>query len=76
LSHRPCEGPRRSARRGQAQATEIVRISREQDTQTLQCDWFISEDRTELEVDGLFPNEQGLMEHQLHIMEARTVLFL
>jgi quinol monooxygenase YgiN len=58
-----------------AQATEIVRISREQDTQTLRCDWFISEDGTELEVHELFPNEQRLMEHQMHIMEARTVLF-
>jgi hypothetical protein len=23
----------------------------------------------------MFPDEQGLMEHQMHIMEARTVLF-
>ena len=23
----------------------------------------------------MFPNEQGLIEHQMHIMEARTVLF-
>ena len=58
-----------------AQAAEIVRISREQDTRTLRCDWFISEDGTELEVHELFPNEQRLMEHQMHIMEARTVLF-
>ena len=58
-----------------AQATEIVRISRELDTHTLRCDWFISEDGTELEVHELFPNEQGLMEHQMHIMEARTALF-
>ena len=58
-----------------AQAAEIVRLSREQDTRTLRCDWFISEDGTECEVHEMFSDEQGLIEHQMHIMEARTVLF-
>ena len=58
-----------------AQAAEIVRLTREQDTHTLRCDWFISEDGTECEVHEMFPDEQGLIEHQMHIMEARTVLF-
>jgi quinol monooxygenase YgiN len=58
-----------------AQAAEIVRLTREQDTRTLRCDWFISEDGTECEVHEMFSDEQGLMEHQMHIMEARTVLF-
>jgi quinol monooxygenase YgiN len=58
-----------------AQATEIVRISREQDTRTLRCDWFISADGTELEVHELFPDEEALKEHQTHIMQARMVLF-
>ena|SRR5207248_82116 len=58
-----------------AQAAEIVRVSREQDTYTLRCDWFINEDGTECEVHEMFPDEQGLIEHQLHIMEARTILF-
>lgn len=57
------------------QAAEIVRLTREQDTHTLRCDWFISEDGTECEVHEMFPDEQGLIEHQMHIMEARTVLF-
>jgi quinol monooxygenase YgiN len=58
-----------------AQAAEIVRLSREQDTQTLRYDWFINEDGTECEVHEMFPDEQGLIEHQIHIMEARMVLF-
>src|SRR6476659_2917521 len=58
-----------------AQAAEIVRLTREQDTRTLRCDWFLTDDGTECEVHEMFPDEQGLIEHQIHIMEARTVLF-
>ncbi len=58
-----------------AQAAEIVRVTREQDAHTLRCDWFINEDGTECEVHEMFPDEQGLIEHQMHIMEARKVLF-
>jgi quinol monooxygenase YgiN len=58
-----------------AQAAEIARQSRELDTHTLRCDWFVNEDGTEFEVHELFPDEQGLIEHQMNIMEARTALF-
>lgn len=58
-----------------AQAAEIVRVTREQDTHTLRCDWYINEDGTECEVHEMFPDERGLIEHQMHIMEARTILF-
>ena len=58
-----------------AQAAEIIRVTREQDTHTLRCDWFLNEDGTECEVHEMFPDERGLIEHQMHIMEARTVLF-
>jgi quinol monooxygenase YgiN len=58
-----------------AQASEIVRLTREQDTHTRRCDWFLNDDGTECEVHEMFPDEQGLIEHQIHIMEARTVLF-
>src|SRR5215472_8455221 len=57
------------------QAAEIVRISREQDTKTLRYDWFIKEDGTECEVHEAYLNEEGLMEHNRHVMEARAVLF-
>jgi len=58
-----------------AQAAEIMRITREQDTKTLRYDWFIKEDGTECEVHESYVNEEGLFEHNLHVMAAREVLF-
>ena len=58
-----------------AQAAEIVRVTREQDTHTLRCDWFVNEDGTECEVHEMFPDEQGLIEHKMNTMEAAAVLF-
>jgi len=58
-----------------AQAAEIIRIARETDTQTLRYDWFIKEDGTECEVHETYLNEQGLFEHNMHVLEARAVLF-
>jgi quinol monooxygenase YgiN len=58
-----------------AQAAELVRLSREQDTHTLRYDWFISEERTECEVHEAYASEEGLIEHNAHIMDARAVLF-
>jgi quinol monooxygenase YgiN len=58
-----------------AQAAEIVRVTREQDTHTLRCDWFINEDGTECEVHEASASEQGLIEHNAHVMDARAVLF-
>lgn len=58
-----------------AQVAELVRISKEQDTHTLRCDWFITADGTQCEVHEEFPDERGLIEHQMHIGNARSVLF-
>ena len=58
-----------------AQAAEIVRLTREKDTHTLRCDWFVNAEGTECEVHELFPNEQGLVEHKMNTMEPTTVLF-
>ena len=58
-----------------AQTAEILRITREQDTKTLRYDWFIKEDGTECEVHEAYLNEEGLVEHNAHVMEARAVLF-
>lgn len=58
-----------------AQAAEIIRITREKDTKTLRYDWFIKEDGTECEVHETYLNEEGLFEHNQHVMEARAVLF-
>lgn len=61
--------------RFKAQASEILRITREQDTKTLRYDWFIKEDGTECEVHEAYVNEEGLFEHNKHVMDARAVLF-
>jgi quinol monooxygenase YgiN len=58
-----------------AQVAEILRVTREQDTHTLRCDWFINEDGTECEIHEIFTDEQWLIEHQMHIMQPRTILF-
>ena len=58
-----------------AQAAEMLRLTREQDTQTLRWDWFISEDGTECEVHEAYTGEAGLIEHNMHVMEPRALLF-
>jgi len=57
------------------QVAEILRVTREQDTHTLRCDWFINDDGAECEVHETFPNEQGLTEHKMNTMEATEILF-
>jgi quinol monooxygenase YgiN len=57
------------------QAAELIRQTKEKDTKTLRYDWFISSDGTEFEVLEAYVNSEGLMEHSMHIGEARNVLF-
>ena len=56
-------------------AAEMIRQTKEKDTKTLRYDWFISSDGTEFEVLEAYENSEGLMEHSMHIGEARQVLF-
>ncbi len=58
-----------------AQAAEMMRLTREKDTQTVRYDWFVIEDGTECEVHEAYLSEQGLIEHSTHIMDARAILF-
>lgn len=58
-----------------AQAAEIMRLTKEKDTHTLRYDWFINEDGTECEVHETYENEEGMFEHNQHVVEARNVLF-
>jgi len=58
-----------------AQANELIRLTREQDTKTLRYDWFINDDTMECEVHELYVSETGLIEHNEHVMEARAFLF-
>ena len=57
------------------QAAELIRITRELDTQTLRYDWFISTDGTACEVREAYTGPEGLIEHNAHIVDARTKLF-
>src|SRR4026207_2573471 len=57
------------------QAAECIRITKEQDTHTLRYDWFLSTDGTECEVREAYTCPEGLIEHNTHILEARTKLF-
>ena len=58
-----------------AQASDIVRLARERDTQTLRFDWFISADGTQCEVHETYESDAAFFEHTQHIMEARAKLF-
>jgi len=57
------------------QAAECIRITKEKDTKTLRYDWFLSSDGTECEVHEAYASEDGMIEHNAHVMDARAVLF-
>jgi quinol monooxygenase YgiN len=57
------------------QAAECIRITKEKDTRTLRYDWFLSSDGTECEVREAYTGPEGLLEHNRHILDARTALF-
>jgi hypothetical protein len=57
------------------QAAELIRITKEKDTRTLRYDWFLSTDGAECEVREAYTCPEGLIEHNTHILEARTKLF-
>ena len=57
------------------QAAELIRITKEKDTRTLRYDWFLSTDGIECEVREAYTGPEGLIEHNAHIVEARTKLF-
>src|SRR5215471_18616952 len=58
-----------------AQAAEIMRLTREKDTQTIRYDWFLNEDETECEVHEAYLREEGLIEHNQHVVAARDAWF-
>lgn len=57
------------------QAGELIRITKAKDTRTLRYDWFLSTDGTTCEVREAYTGPDGLIEHNSHILEARTELF-
>ena len=57
------------------QAAEMMRVTREQDTGTLAYDWFLSNYETTCEVREAYVNADALVEHGLHVRDAREALF-
>ena len=58
-----------------SQVDEIVSATRETDTHTLRCDFFVTADGTDCEVHERFPDEQGLIEHKMNTIGPTMVLF-
>jgi quinol monooxygenase YgiN len=58
-----------------SQVDELVRVTREKDTRTLRCDFFVTHDGTDCEVHERFADEQGLIEHKMNTMDPTMVLF-
>ena len=57
------------------QAAEMMRQTREKDTGTLAYDWFLSADGTECEVREAYVNADALVDHAMHVREARDSMF-
>lgn len=57
------------------QAAEIIRLAKNKDTKTIRYDWFLSNDNSECEVLEAYESSEGLMDHVMHIREARDQLF-
>jgi quinol monooxygenase YgiN len=57
------------------QVAEILRLTEDKDTQTIRYDWFINSNETECEVHEAYVTEEGLIEHNHHVIEARDALF-
>src|SRR5262252_855035 len=53
------------------QAAEMLRLTQEKDTQTLRYDWYLNEDKTDCEVHEAYLSEEGLIEHNQHVVAAR-----
>ena len=57
------------------QAAEMMRLTRELDTGTLAYDWFLSEDGTECEVREAYIDADALVDHAVHVRDARALMF-
>ena len=59
----------------QTQAAEILRLAQKKDTQTLRYDWFLNQDEAQGEVHEAYLSEQGLIEHNEHVVAVRDAWF-
>ncbi len=56
-------------------AAEMMRVTRERDTETLAYDWFLSSDGIQVEVREAYVNADALVDHAFHVREARDAMF-
>jgi quinol monooxygenase YgiN len=56
-------------------AAEMMRQTREKDTETLAYDWFLSNDGTECEVREAYVTADALVDHAFHVRDAREALY-
>src|SRR6266540_4987750 len=49
------------------QAAECIRVTREKDTKTLRCDWYLSNDGTECEIREAYVDSDGVIEHRANV---------
>lgn len=57
------------------QAAEVMRHTKEKDTETLRYDWFISDDGTRCEVREGYVEADSVIDHTHHVGEVRAKLF-
>jgi quinol monooxygenase YgiN len=57
------------------QAAEMMRQTKEKDTGTLAYDWFLSADGTQCEVHEAYVDADALVDHAVHVHEARDAMF-
>jgi quinol monooxygenase YgiN len=57
------------------QAAEMMRQTKEKDIGTLAYDWFLSADGTQCEVHEAYVDADALVDHAIHVHEARDAMF-
>ena len=57
------------------QAAEMMRVTKDRDQGTLAYDWYLSADGTECEVHEAYVDADALVDHAVHVREARDAMF-
>jgi quinol monooxygenase YgiN len=56
-------------------ATHYIKQVKEKDKGTLECDWFLSGDKTECEIRETFESPEAALAHQLNLRESAAAVF-
>jgi quinol monooxygenase YgiN len=55
--------------------SEYINQVKEKDSETLQFDWFISDDGTEAEILEVYASSEAALKHQEHLGELQKIVF-